>query len=81
VDPVPVSDDEAGELVALLVNEALAAAAPLACGENVMLKDTLWPAAIVRGNVKPLIENSEVVIDAPDKITLDPLAVSVAEVV
>jgi hypothetical protein len=67
-------------LVALLVNEALAAAAPLACGVNVMLKDTLWPAASVNGNVKPLIENSEVVIDAPDKVTLEPLALSVADV-
>jgi hypothetical protein len=75
-----VSEAAAGELLALLVNEAVAVAAPLAWGVNVMLKDALWPAASVSGNVKPLIENSDVLIDAPDKVTLDPVALRVAEV-
>jgi hypothetical protein len=75
-----VSEVAAGELLALLLNEAVAVAAPLAWGVNVMLKDALWPAARVSGNVKPLIENSDVLIDAPDKITLDPVALRVAEV-
>ena len=79
-DPVPVSEATAGELLALLLNEAVAVAVPLAWGVNVMLKDALWPAASVSGKLKPLIENSDVLSDAPDTVTLDPVALRVAEV-
>jgi hypothetical protein len=74
---VPVRDVVAGEFAALLENEALALAAPLACGVKVNVKDTLCPAASVTGNVSPLSENSAVLMLALDTVTLDPLAVSV----
>jgi hypothetical protein len=36
---VPVKESTAGEFVALLANDAVAVAVPLACGVKLMLKD------------------------------------------
>jgi hypothetical protein len=38
---VPDNDAAAGEFAALLINEAVDVAAPLACGVKVMLNDVL----------------------------------------
>lgn len=56
--PVPVRVVTVGELEALLANDAVAEAAPLAAGVNVTVKDTGWLVVTVTGNVRPLIENS-----------------------
>jgi hypothetical protein len=74
--PVPVKVS-AAEFEALLVNEPIAEALPDICGVNVSVNGTLCPAAIVRGKVIPLSENSALVTVAEDTLTLDPLAVSV----
>jgi len=74
--PVPVKV-WAGEFEALLVNEPIAEALPDVCGVNVRVNGTLCPAAIVRGKVIPLSENSALVRLAADTLTLDPLALSV----
>ena len=57
--PVPVRLVEEGELVALLVNVAVPEAEPVAVGENVTVKFTLLPEAIVTGNESPVTVNSE----------------------
>ena len=77
VVPVPVSDSLVGEFVALLMNEAVADAAPLACGVNVTVNDLLPPAEMVKGNESPLRANSEVLTLAEDTVTLAPVAFSV----
>ena len=56
--PVPVRVAMVGELAALLTNEAVAEAAPVAAGVNVTVKDTGWLVVTVTGNERPLIENS-----------------------
>src|ERR1035437_2863122 len=65
--PVPVRVATVGELEALLANEAIADAAPVAPGVNVTVKDTGWLVVTVTGNEKPLIENS--VGFVPPKLT------------
>lgn len=65
--PVPVTVATAGELEALLANEAVAEAAPVAPGVNVTVKDTGWLVVTVTGNERPLIENS--VGFVPPKLT------------
>jgi hypothetical protein len=65
-------------LEALLVKDALAAAAPLDWGANRMVKDTLLPAASVTGRARPLTVNSEVLMLAPVIVMLEPVAVSEA---
>jgi hypothetical protein len=65
--PVPVRVATVGELEALLANEAIAEAAPVAPGVNVTVKDTGWLVVTVTGNEKPLIENS--VGFVPPKLT------------
>ncbi len=52
-----------------------AVAVPLAVGANTTLNGTVWPAAIVIGNVIPDRPNSAPVDDAPETVTLAPLAV------
>jgi len=74
--PVPVKVS-AAEFEALLVNEPIAEVLPDVCGVNVKVNGTLCPAAIVRGKVSPLSENSALVTVAEDSVTLDPLALSV----
>ena len=74
--PVPVKVS-AAEFEALLVNEPIAEVLPDICGVNVSENGTLCPAAIVRGKVIPLSENSALVTVAEDTLTLDPLALSV----
>ena len=61
---------------ALLMNDALATAVPLAWGVKVMVNDTLLPAARVRGRVSPITLNSEVLMLAFEIVMLEPLAVS-----
>src|SRR5271168_2416330 len=78
--PVPVSDAVLGEIEALLANEAVAEATPVAPGVKFTVKDTGWLVVTVTGNDTPLIENSEAL--GPLKVTeetemLAPLAVSV----
>src|SRR5271169_1574389 len=78
--PVPVSDAVLGELEALLANETVAEAAPVAPGVKFTVKDTGWLVVTVTGKDKPVTENSEAF--GPLKMTeetdmLAPLAVSV----
>ena len=59
------------------MNEAVAEVLPDACGVKVNVNGTVCPAAIVSGNLIPLIENSMLVRLAEDTATLEPLALSV----
>jgi hypothetical protein len=76
--PVPVKEAETGELEALLSNDTLAEAVPLACGLNRTLNETLWPGASVSGNDNPLRTNSELVEVAEVIVVLAPLTLRVA---
>ena len=76
--PLPVKDCWADELEALLVKDALAAAAPLDWGAKLTVKDTLLPAARVTGRARPLTLNSDVLMLASVIVMLEPLAVSEA---
>lgn len=71
-----MSDSMAGELEALLRNEALAVAVPLARGLKVTVSEALWPAASVKGNDSPETANSGVVTVAEETVTLEPVALS-----
>ena len=75
--PDPVSDCTAGELEALLANVTFAEMAPAAFGANVSWNETLFPAAIVRGNAIPLTENCDPLTPSDVTITGALLAVSV----
>ena len=77
--PLPVKDCGTDELDALLVNDALAAAAPLDCGVKLTVNDTVLPAARVTGKEMPLTVNSDVLILAPVTVMLEPLALSDAD--
>jgi len=77
--PVPPKESTVGELEALLVNEAVPEAAPVACGVNVTMNCRLLPAAMVAGNEMPLSVNSELLTLADEIVTLAPAALSVAE--
>ena len=68
----------AAALAALLTNEKVAAAVPEARGAKVRVNGMFCPAAIVTGNAIPLSENSESVTLAEERVTLDPLATTVA---
>lgn len=77
---MPVRVPAVGELEASLVNETVAAAAPLACGVNVTVKFKLFPAAMVTGNARPLTKNSDGLvppITTEDSFTFPPVAVRV----
>ncbi len=54
--PVPENVAAEGELEAVLTKEMPPGALPPLCGAKVTLKETLWPAAMVTGNVMPLTE-------------------------
>src|ERR1700722_359069 len=76
--PVPVNDSTAGECEALLVNETLPEAAPVAGGVNVTVYWTFCPAGITMGNeASPLNANAAPVKVSDVTVTLAPLAVSV----
>ena len=72
-------DCKADGLEALLLKDALAAAAPLDCGVNLTVNDTVLPAARVVGKESPLTVNSDVLILAPVTVILEPLALSDAD--
>lgn len=57
----------------------MADAAPADCGVNVRVKDAVPPAGIVIGSDGPVNANSEVLTDAEFTVTLEPVALSVAE--
>ena len=76
--PVPPNESTAVESEALLPNEAVAKAVPVACGVNLTINGTLWPAGIVVGNETPLRVNSELLRLTEETVTLAPLALSVA---
>ena len=76
--PVPAKAWVVGEFDALLATLKLAEAFPLDCGVKVTVKETLCPAAMATGNVKPLTLNSVVLGVMEDTVTLEPEAVSVA---
>ena len=55
--PIPVSDSSVPELDALLVNEREPETVPLLFGVKATLKETLWPATIVKGKEAPFKTN------------------------
>jgi hypothetical protein len=55
VIPVPESETEVGELVALLTTEMLPVALPAAAGAKVALRAVLRPAVRMRGSESPLM--------------------------
>jgi hypothetical protein len=68
-----------GEFEALLENDVVAEAPPVTCGLNVMVKFTLWPAAIVSGKERPLMENSEAFVPptlTEETVMLAPVALT-----
>jgi hypothetical protein len=77
VSPVPLTVSVLGEFDALLTNEKLPEAVPLACGANVIENGALCPAAMVRGSVRPLRLNCELVELTDEMVTLALLAVIV----
>ena len=74
--PVPLRESRVGEFEALLVKEAVADVAPVACGVKVAVNCLLCPAAIVTGKVMPVIVNSELFTFTDETVTLVPLAFS-----
>ena len=74
--PVPLADSTRDESEALLENKMLVDVLPLIRGANVSVKGTLCPAAIVRGYVRPVSANSELLELAEETVTLAPLALS-----
>jgi hypothetical protein len=73
---VPTRATPVGAFVALLANEAVVDAVPLAVGVNVTVYVALCPAGIVTGNVSPLIVNSEPTTLTDETVTLAVAAVS-----
>jgi hypothetical protein len=77
---VPVTVAPAVVSEALLVNDAIAEAPPLARGVNVTVKVTDWLVLTVSGNETPLIENSAGFVPpmlTEDTTTLAPVALRV----
>jgi hypothetical protein len=73
---VPIRFTPVGAFVALLANEAVVDAVPLAVGVNVTVYVALLPAGIVTGNESPLIVNSEPTTLTDETVTLAVAAVS-----
>ena len=67
--PEPLTDSAVGVFAALLTNEIFADAAPDACGENVIVREAVPPAASVSGRETPLTENSELLTLAEETLT------------
>src|SRR5262249_49506049 len=76
--PVPLRASLRVELVALLANDSVALALPLAWGVNTTVTGRLCPALMVKGNDMPLSLNSGVVMLADETVTLEPLALRLA---
>jgi len=76
--PVPPKESTVGEFEALLTNEAVPEAAPVACGVNVTVNGKLLPAVMVVGKEMPLRVNSELLRLTEETVTLAPVALSVA---
>lgn len=72
--PLPDKDTAAGEFVAVLTNETDPDAVPLVDGANVSVTGRVAPAAIVAGNVNPVIVNPEPVTLAAESAR-DPVPV------
>ena len=70
--PVPDNGMFSAEFAALDVMAKLPVTLPLAVGENITLKPTLWPAVSVVGKVKPLTLNPEPIALAAEIVTLVP---------
>ena len=68
---MPFRAVEVGEFDALLTNDALADAAPVAVGVKCTVNDTGVPTLTVTGNVRPVMENSVgfVPLNATDETT------------
>ena len=79
-EPAPLTDSTVVDGEALLPKAILAELVPLACGLNVTVKDAALPAGIVIGSCIPLRENSGVLAEADEIVTLDPLAAKVADI-
>jgi hypothetical protein len=75
---LPVSDSFVGEFEALLAKAIVPAAVPLDWGVNITVTGMLFPAVIVNGNETPLNLNSDVVVEADDTVTFDPVALKLA---
>lgn len=78
--PAPVRAAAFGVLEAVLVNDAVAEAAPVAPGVNVTVNVTGCAVVTATGKERPLIENSEGLIPlklTEDTDTLAPVALSV----
>jgi hypothetical protein len=78
VEPEPLTDSTEVDGEALLPKPILAELVPLACGAKVTVKEAVFPAGIVIGSCIPLRENSGVLAEADETVTLDPLAAKVA---
>ena len=67
---IPVPERASVAVEVLPVKVKLAEAAPLDCGANVAVKETLFPAAIVTGKERPFREYSELLTLAAETTTL-----------
>lgn len=76
--PVPLSAVLAGRFAAAPEMTSAPEAVPDACGVKRTFTDAVLPAAMVRGNAAPLIENSGPLIVADSTVTGPLLAVRVA---
>ena len=63
----------------MLLNESVPDARPVALGLKDTVKLALPPAAMVKGNVRPLKENSELLMEAEETVTLALLALRVPD--
>src|SRR5271154_6517371 len=76
--PVPVKVSMVGEFEALLVNDTLPDAEPVAVGANVTVNCTGWPGGTVMGNDdNPLTAKAEPVTLSEFTITVSPVALRV----
>jgi hypothetical protein len=79
-EPAPLTDSTEVDGEALLPKAILAELVPLACGVKVTVKEAVFPAGIVIGTCIPPKENSGVLTEADETVTLDPLAARVADI-
>ena len=75
---MPVKLSVSGDPGALVTNDTVADAVPVACGVNVRVKVAVCPAGMVKGRAGPLSVNSALLTDAEETVTLEPVALSVA---
>jgi hypothetical protein len=76
--PAPLKVCDANEPVTFVANERFALAAPVLFGENFTVNEILCPAFKVRGRVRPVTVNSELVVVMDLTTDEDPFAVRVA---